>query len=69
MFQLILPFQLELQFDPDSARQVGGAVAAEPSAAGPEKAPRVRRPRVRPRTQLASPLGASLDAAVGGSEG
>lgn len=66
MFQLILPFQLELQFDSDPARQAGGA---EPCAAGPGQAPRVRRPRVRARAPLAVPAEASLDAAVGGSEG
>jgi hypothetical protein len=47
VFQLILPFQLELPFEPASdadARQVQGAEQARPAPGG---APRVRRSRVR----------------------
>jgi hypothetical protein len=45
VFQLILPFQLDLPFEPAS---VDAAAQAAPPGSG--RAPRVRRPAVRGRT-------------------
>jgi hypothetical protein len=65
VFQLILPFQLELPFEPapaGDAQQVQGAEQARPARG---TAPRVRRSRVRAR---ASALAGTHDLTLGARE-
>lgn len=56
MFQLILPFQLDLPFDPAPASAGGAEETLEMTSAAPAARPaRVRRPRVRSRASSGAP--------------